>query len=216
MHIVQRGVNRAAVFLGNQDRGYYLTLLRDALGNEEVALHAYVLMGNHVHLLVSCEHHGRISRAMRQANQRYVQAFNRLHGRTGTLWEERFKSSLVDSEHYLLTVMRYIELNPVRAAMVAHPWEHAWSSVHGHLARRADAGLTMRAEYLALGRSAEERAAAWRTRLLAPLGQETVKWIRTRVASQCALGDQRFVAMIEHTLNVPAGHRARGRPRKDR
>lgn len=216
MHIVQRGVNRAAVFLGNQDRGYYLSLLGDALAAEDVALHAYVLMGNHVHLLVSCGQQGRISRAMRQANQRYVQAFNRRHGRTGTLWEERFKSSLVDSEAYLLTVMRYIELNPVRAAMVVHPWEHPWSSVHGHLGRRADARLIFRAEYLALGQSAEQRAAAWRAWLLAPLGDEDLQWIRARVASQCVLGDERFAAMVERTLNRPASHRFRGRPRKDR
>jgi len=215
MHIVQRGVNRSAVFLGNADRGYYLSLLGQACNEEDVSLHAYVLMGNHVHLLVSCEQQGRISRAMRQANQRYVQAFNRLHGRTGTLWEERFKSSLVDSEAYLLTVMRYIELNPVRAAMVVHPWEHPWSSVHAHLGRRTDARLTPRAEYLRLGSSAEERAAAWRAWLLAPLGEETVARIRARVASQCVLGDARFAAMVERTLNLPAGHRRRGRPRKD-
>ena len=121
MHIVQRGVNRCAVFLCNAGRGYYLALLTEAFAAEEVALHAYVLMENHVHLLVTSAHAGRISRAMRQCNQRYVQNFNRRHGRTGTLWEERFKSCLVDSTAYLLTVMRYIELNPVRAATVEHP-----------------------------------------------------------------------------------------------
>ena len=216
MHIFQRGVNRAAIFLRNEDRGYYLSMLDEAFSDDGVALHAYVLMDNHVHLLASCPSAGHISRAMRQANQRYVQGFNRRHGRTGTLWEERFKSCLVHSADYLLTVMRYIELNPVRAVMVANPWDHAWSSVHSHLDRRADTRITHHAEYLALGGSPRDRACAWRDWLMQPLSSDTLDWIRARVASQRVLGDERFVAMVERTLNLPAAYRSRGRPRRER
>ena len=118
LHITHRGVNRAATFLDDGDFHEYRYCLGDALAAHGIALHAYVLMTNHVHLLLTSPVPGQLSAAMRQLGQRYVPAFNRKHGRTGTLWEGRFKSCLVDSERYLLTVHRYIELNPVRAAMV--------------------------------------------------------------------------------------------------
>lgn len=124
LHITRRGVNRAAVFVDDDDRGHYLALLGATLHKHGVALHAYMLMGNHVHLLASAAHPESISRALRSHGQCYVQAFNRRHRRTGTLWEGRFKSCLVDADRYFLTVCRYIELNPVRAAMVAAPEGH--------------------------------------------------------------------------------------------
>ena len=108
-------------------------LLTESARDNDMAIHAYVLMGNHVHLLVSTTRPGALSDAMRQLGQNYVPAFNRRHRRTGTLWEGRFKSCLVSTDHYLLTVYRYIELNPVRAAMVQAPEDHPWSSVHANL-----------------------------------------------------------------------------------
>lgn len=106
MHITQRGVNRGAIFVDDEDRAHFLALLGQELQRAHVALHAYVLMGNHVHLLATATEAGAVSSALRRQGQCYVQAFNRRHGRTGTLWEGRFKSSLVDSEQYLLTVYR--------------------------------------------------------------------------------------------------------------
>ena len=121
MHVTQRGVNRCAIFVDDVDRHHYRRVLREACTKDAVAVHALVLMDNHVHLLLASSQPGNVSMAMRNAGQAYVQAFNMRHGRSGTLWQGRYKSSLVDSERYLLSVMRYIELNPVRAAMVATP-----------------------------------------------------------------------------------------------
>jgi len=215
LHIVQRGVNRCATFLCSEDRGFYLHLLEQAFRAESVALHAYVLMGNHVHLLASAHVSGRISKGMQHVNQCFVRAFNQHHGRTGTLWEGRFRSSLVQTDRYLLTVMRYIELNPVRAALVEHPWDHPWSSVHAHLRCRVDARLTPHPVYLALGPTAEGRASAYRDWLRQGCSDEQTAAIRARLRSQRALGDERFVAMVERTLVLPAGHRSPGRPRRE-
>lgn len=142
LHITQRGVNRCAIFLEDEDRRHYLRLLGESAANQELQIHAYVLMGNHVHLLVRSDESGKVSRATRQLGQAYVTAFNRRHRRTGTLWEGRFKSCLVDSDRYLLTAYRYIQLNPVRAATVERPEHHHWSSVHANLALCEDALVT--------------------------------------------------------------------------
>lgn len=125
MHVTQRGVNRCAIFLDDTDRHHYRRLLRDACRKHGVAIHAFVLMDNHVHLFLSSAMAGCVSRALRQAGQTYVQSFNQRHRRIGTLWQGRFKSSLVDSDTYALRVIRYIELNPVRAAI---PCARRWSN----------------------------------------------------------------------------------------
>jgi putative transposase len=151
MHVTQRGVNRCAIFLDDDDRHHYRRLLREACNKHAVAIHAFVLMDNHVHLLLSSLAAGAVSCAMRAVGQAYVQAFNARHSRSGTLWQGRFKSCLVDSDRYLLAVLRYIELNPVRAAMVAAPEEYRWSSVHTHLGRSHDPLLTPHIVYLGLG-----------------------------------------------------------------
>ena len=132
LHITQRGVNRCAIFLDDDDRRHYLGLQGGSAAKHGLGIHAHVLMGNHVHLLVSSDELGRVSLAMRQLGQAYVSAFNRRHRRAGTLWKGRFKSSLIDSDTYLLTAYRYIELNPVRAAMVEQQEHHHWSSVHAN------------------------------------------------------------------------------------
>lgn len=142
LHVTHRGVNRAATFLDDEDFSRYRQCLGDALAEQGIALHAYVLMTNHVHLLLTPPETGRLSVAMRQLGQRYVPAFNRRHRRTGMLREGRFKSCLMDTERYLLTVHRYIELNPVRAAMTAVAEEYRWSSVHASLGIFADPGIT--------------------------------------------------------------------------
>jgi putative transposase len=135
--ITQRGVNRCAIFLDTDDREHYLGLLRSFTEHHDIDVHAYVLMGNHVHLLVTAHNDESISAAMRRLGQCYVQAFNRRHGRTGTLWEGRFKSCMVESESYLLTLYRYIELNPVRAALTDLAENYHWSSSRGNLGIRS-------------------------------------------------------------------------------
>src|SRR5258706_3286643 len=128
LHIIQRGVNRAACFAGDSDRILYLALLEELAGQQACAIHAYVLMTNHVHLLLSGDRSDAPSALMKHLGQRYVQTFNRKHGRTGSLWEGRFRSSIVDSDGYLLRCQRYIEMNPIRAGMVTRPDDYPWSS----------------------------------------------------------------------------------------
>jgi putative transposase len=211
--VTQRGVNRCAIFLDDDDRHHFRRLLREACRKHDVEIHAFVLMDNHVHLLLGAGRSGSVSSAMRLAGQSYVQAFNHRHGRTGTLWQGRFKSSLVDSDHYLLTVMRYIELNPVRAAMVASPEAYRWSSVHTHLGHARDPMLTPHPMYQALGGNAHSRAAAYRSWLYAPLPPEELDAIRRHLEQEKALGNPRFQAMVEKTLNRTATVKPRGRPR---
>lgn len=212
LHITQRGVNRGAVFVGDDDRRHYLDLLQLEGRRADVAIHAYVLMGNHVHLLASSAEVGAISAMLRRLGQAYVHAFNRRHGRTGTLWEGRFKSCLVASDRYLLTVYRYIELNPVRAAMVASPEAYRWSSVRGNLALVADPILTPHPTFLALAADDSARAAAYRAWLYDVLDAAELDAIRAHLRQERALGDLRFQAMVEKVLGRPVRLQPPGRP----
>ena len=127
-HVIQRGNNREPCFYSEQDYQRYLKDLSDSAKKHDCRIHAYVLMTNHVHLLVTpMVEHG-ISNMMQALGRRYVYYINKNYQRSGTLWEGRYKASLIDNERYLLTCMRYIELNPVRAKMVEHPGEYPWSS----------------------------------------------------------------------------------------
>lgn len=207
-------MNRAATFLDDEDCAAYLQALALASSEHEVAVHAYVLMSNHVHLLVGAAQAGAVSR-MQAVGRRYVRGFNARHRRTGTLWEGRFKSCLVDSDEYLLARLRYIELNPIRAAMVAWPWEHRWSSVHVHLGLRSSSGVSLHPAYLTLGYDHDGRVAAYRALLLEPLTDGLLSSIRDHTRQERALGSPRFQAMVEKTLNRPAKVRQAGRSRRE-
>lgn len=215
LHITQRGVNRAAIFLDDDDRHHYRRLLRDACTAHAIAVHAFVLMDNHVHLLLTASQPESLSRAMRAVGQNYVQAFNYRHGRCGALWQGRFKSCLVDSERYLLAVYRYIELNPVRAAMVAAPQDYRWSSVHTNLGVACDPLITPHPAYMALAQTPDERHDAYRRWLHDGLHEEDLAAIRLHLAQERALGSARFQTMVERTLNRPASCRPRGRPKRN-
>ena len=214
-HITHRGVNRGATFIDDEDFAAYLQALEQVSRAHGVSIHGYVLMTNHVHLLVSAGIAGAVSRMMQALGRRYVRAFNARHGRTGTLWEGRYKSCLIDSDRYLLACLRYIELNPVRAAMVAQPWDCRWSSVHGHLGLRADPRLTSHAGYLALGRDAGEREMAYRGVLMEALSDDLIADIRSHMQQERALGSPAFRTMVEKALNRPVEVRPQGRPRRE-
>ena len=192
LHVTQRGVNRCAIFHDDHDRRCYRRLLWQACGRYGVYTHAFVLMGNHVHLLLAAPEAGAISNAMRQLGQTYAQQFNLKHGRTGGLWQGRFKSCLVGDDRYLLTVMRYIELNPVRAAMVAEPADYRWSSVHMHLGECRDPWLVPHPLYLALGTDAGARASLWKRWLREGIASDDISAIRRHLAQERALGGERF------------------------
>jgi putative transposase len=140
-HLVQRGIDRSACFFCDDDRLHYLALLAELAPALGCAVHAYVLMTNHVHLLVTPAHGTGLSQLMRQLNQRYVQAINRAYRRSGTMWEGRFRSCLVDSEAYVLACYRYIELNPVRAGMGKRTPTHAVPTLDAWRATRPQPDL---------------------------------------------------------------------------
>jgi putative transposase len=213
-HVIQRGNNRQPCFLQEQDYRFYLEALREAAQQTGCRVHAYVLMTNHVHLLVTPEGGGAISCAMQRLGRRYVAYFNNAYRRSGTLWEGRFKACLVDSESYLLTCYRYIELNPVRAGMVKAPEGYAWSSYHANACGVGDPLVTPHAEYLSLGSTADKRRVAYRDLFSEAIADDHMREIRSYVQKQRALGTKRFQRVIEAELERVATVRKRGRPRK--
>jgi putative transposase len=162
VHIIQRGNNRVACFRHDSDYLMYLTHLRQLSEKHDCAVHAYCLMTNHVHLLVTPQVADACTGLMRDLGQRYVQYFNRRHERTGTLWEGRFRSCLAESAVYVIGCYRYIELNPVRAGMVDHPSGYVWSSYAANSGMRADPLISSHAEYGALASDPQLRQAAYR------------------------------------------------------
>lgn len=213
-HIVQRGNNRPC-FLDDTDRRCYLRQLGEALKTTDCALHAYVLMDNHVHLLATPPEAGAISRLMQKLGRGYVGQFNARHRRTGTLWEGRYKACLVDSETYVLRCYRYIDLNPVRARMTDDPTTSIWSSASAHCSQRVDPLLRPHAAYTALAATPEARAAAYRRILQEALAEEDLAAIRAYLQQQRAWGRDDFRAMVEAKTRRFAGIRPAHRPARD-
>jgi len=215
-HVIQRGNNRGPIFFVDADRQRYLTWLGEALIGEGCALHAYVLMTNHVHLLVTAPAEQSLPRVLQSLGRRYVRHVNQRHGRTGTLWEGRFRSTIVDSETYLLACYRYIEANPLRARMVADAAEYRWSSYRHNALGEADALLTEHAVYLALGASSEARRTAYRALFREGLEAPILESIRDATQRGWAMGSEYFQQEIGATLGRRADPPQRGRPRKPR
>lgn len=214
-HVVQRGNNRQACFGSDEDFAAYAHWLGEYAEKYQVAVHAWVFMTNHVHLLLTPETEGGVSRLMQSLGRKYVRYFNYTYQRSGTLWEGRFKSCVVDAESYLLTCQRYIELNPVRAGMVEAPEEYPWSSFHANgLGRRADL-WTPHPVYRQLGKTAAERATVYRELFRGHLEPEALKAIRDASNSGMALGNDRFKREIEQLSGRRAVPQKRGpKPRK--
>jgi putative transposase len=187
-----------ATFSHGADYRYYLRLLEEASQDSGCALHAYVLMSNHVHLLVTPHDERGPARMMQAVGRRYVRYFNEHHGRTGTLWEGRFWSTLIDSERYFLACSRYVELNPVRAGIVRDPGAYPWSSFHCNALGEVDALVTPHAAYLAL---ANRPANAYLALFSEGLGTEVVDAIRKASKSKAVLGDERFREQVEAALH---------------
>jgi putative transposase len=191
LHLVQRGVNRGLCFFSERDYRDYLRLLTTFATRFECSIHAYCLMTNHVHLLLTPHQAGACARLMKQLNQCYVQRLNKSAGRSGTLWEGRFHSSLVSSESYALACYRYIELNPMRAGIVMHPADYRWSSHSGNAQGSPDAVLSAHATYLALSDSPERRSAAYRTLFETALPQGQIEEIRKATRGGYRIGERR-------------------------
>jgi len=196
-HVIQRGNNRQACFGGDSDMKTYLNWLKEFSKKYKVSIHAWVLMTNHVHLLCTPEPGGSLSKMMQSLGRMYVQYFNYTYGRSGTLWEGRFKSCLVQSERYLLELYRYVELNPVRAGMVEEPSEYSWSS-YGCNALGLESELrTPHEEYLLLGATNIRRQRVYRGLFENHVSVRLIDNIRNVTNRGLALGDNRFVSEIE-------------------
>ena len=211
-HIVQRGNNRQAVFFAKADYGFYLACLREAASRHECAIHAYVLMTNHVHLLATSYQPDAMSLVMRDLGRRYVQYVNFTYRRSGTLWEGRFKSSLVDTQRYFFACCRYIERNPVRGGIASQPEEYPWSSHRFYASGREDSVLSPHHEYLALGHSAAERQQAYRDLFSHHLDEKVLGDIRGAVSRGWPVGSERFKDDIEIALQCAVRPPKRGRP----
>ena len=211
-HVVQRGNDRQACFVDAEDRYFYLTCLAAAAAVNQCEIHAYVLMTNHVHLLVTSRTASGLSRMMQSVGRRFVRRFNTIRERSGTLWEGRFRSSLVDSQRYLLECHRYIELNPVRAGIVDDPGDYPWSSFHHHALGVDDPLLSDHEEYLRFGDSTDSRLDAYAQFVRAAIPANLLDEIRCALNKSRALGGEAFVAAIERKLGRCARPRKPGRP----
>lgn len=213
-HIVQRGNCRQAVFFCNEDYVRYLEWLAEGAARHGCQIHAYVLMTNHVHLLVSPQSRESISRVIQYVGRNYVSYINRCYHKSGTLWEGRHKGCLVADDDYFLTCMRYIELNPVRAGMVKHPGDYRWSSYRGNASGSTDGFLTPYRCYQALGQDQDRRAHVYRELFRMTVDSDRMYEIRTTVQTGTPLGNARFREQVEKTLKCRVGQPRRGRPKK--
>ncbi len=211
-HIVQRGNNREPCFFAEDDYRFYLDRLGRALKRYRVKCHAYVLMTNHVHLLLTPADEVGISKVMSLLGQHYVQYINHSYRRSGTLWEGRHKASIVNADEYLLLCYRYIELNPVRAGMVNSPDEYPWSSYLYHAWGKQNQILNDHELYLGLGKTDEDRHYSYRELFRAEMTDRDIHSISHSLHYNYPLGNDRFKEKIEETLERQIGYAKKGRP----
>ncbi|MES9970330.1 MAG: transposase [Candidatus Thiodiazotropha sp.] len=211
-HIVQRGNNREACFIEPENYQFYLELWQDLSRKYGVAVHAYCLMTNHIHFLVTPSNEKAISNTMKVVGSRYAQYINKKYNRTGTLWEGRHRSSLVQQNRYLLACYRYIELNPVRAGIISRPEEYHWSS-YGSNGWGDESWIQPHKEYLRLGSNKSEQCYSYRELFKAQLSEEDIHLFRKATHYSQPIGDDRFKHQIESRYGVKMGQMARGRPR---
>jgi putative transposase len=199
-HVIQRGNNRSLIFNAADEFQFYHDCLRSARDRSGCQIHAYVFMTNHVHLLVSpADPHG-ISALMQSLGRRYVRYFNDRHGRTGTLFEGRFRATIVDTDEYLLTCYRYIEENPVRAGLAQNPAGYRWSSHAANAYGAEDSLVTPHERYEALGSTSESRTAAYRGLFRYSLQHSALTSIRYATNYARALGSDQFCQRIGQKL----------------
>ena len=213
-HIIQRGNNRQAIFADADDYQRLLDALREQAAANQVAVHAYVLMSNHLHLLVTPQTTEGMSRTMQALGRSYVRHFNRRHGRSGTLWEGRYRSTLIEAERYLLACMAYIELNPVRAGMVAAPADYPWSSHAHHVGLRSDPLVTSHALYWAMGNTPFAREQAYAQLVHAGLSAGQQAELGRAAHTGWALGGAEFIDDLQQRTARRIAPVGAGRPSK--
>ncbi|MDQ7089501.1 MAG: transposase [Methylococcales bacterium] len=211
-HVIVRGNNRQVCFTNENDMTFYLNCLKNYSKKHDLQIHAWVLMTNHIHLLCTPMKKNSVSKTMQDVGRLYVCYFNRTYHRTGTLWEGRYKSSLVQSDYYLLAVYRYIELNPLRASMVNDPADYAFSSYQINALGKPSDLCTPHSEYLSLGDNDKKRQKKYKLLFKQRLDNKLINDIRKITNKGMAIGNDNFIAQIK----VLTGHNLvcvnRGRP----
>ncbi len=211
-HIVQRGNNREACFFCEDDYCFYKQVLAEGMKRYGVELHAYCLMTNHVHLLMTPKEEDSISRVIQHVGRQYVQYINKTYRRSGTLWEGRHKSSIIDAENYLLSSYRYIEINPVAASMVEKPEEYPWSSYHYNAIGKPDLLVTPHLVYRCIAGGVDKRLSVYCELFRYSLPDHELNEIRSCLTANQVLGSGCFRGQVEGMLGRKLGHLKRGRP----
>ncbi len=215
VHAIQRGHNKAAIFFCDFDYLEYLRCLKQAADDCDCAVHAYVLMTNHVHLLLTPESSNSLARLFQSLGRHYVRYINNTYQRHGSLWEGRYKSTMVQSQTYLFACQRYIEMNPVRAGMVDQPARYRWSSYSANALGVSNPIISEHTEYLALGGSREDRQSAYRDLFDARQNGDEMELLRSALQSGTPLGNDKFRSRIEAVSGRSIGFLRRGRPGND-
>ena len=212
-HVIQRGHNREPCFYSKEDYIKYCYTLHEVAQKNGAAIHAYILLTNHVHIQATPAHEYSITHMMQDLSRKYVRYVNKAYQRSGTLWGGRFKSSLIDSEAYLLTCMRYIEMNPVRAEMVQHPSEYRWSSYHANAVGKENILITPHPIYTSLEKTEKERQHAYRELFSNGLDKSDIHEIREALNQELVLGREDFKDKIQLITGRQTRAGTSGRPR---
>ena len=213
-HIVQRGNNQHLIFNSDRDCRFYLDKLFEKSIQHRLLIHAYVLMPNHTHLLVTPLTNKSISKVFQSLGRCYAQYYNHIHKRTGTLFEGRYRASLVETETYLLDCYRYIELNPVRSDIVKHPSNYLWSSYHQNALGTHDKIITPHKKYLSLANDNLTHEEAYKDLFKYELALEKINEITDATNKSWVLGSKEFKKSIELKLNRRTSPKPRGGDRK--
>lgn len=212
-HIIQRGNNGQAIFTSAADCDSLLALLEQNSKSAKVAIHAYVLMSNHLHLLATPQTAEGVPLMMQGLGRSYVRYFNSQHARTGTLWEGRYKSTLIQPERYLLACMVYMDLNPVRAGLVADPADYPWSSYLHYIGRKADRLVTPHPLYWTLGNTPFAREHAYADLVHAGIDSGQQQALTDATFRGWALGEPDYVADLQRKTGRRVTKAKAGRPR---
>ena len=215
-NVIQRGNNRQPIFGSGEDYEFYLKILLAAARKHECQIHAYVLMTNHVHFLVSPTRIEGLGKMMQMLGRYYVQYFNKKYQRTGTLWEGRYKASLINSEQYLFTCMRYIELNPLRARMVEESGEYPWSSYHHNALGKEDPLIQPHLEYYKLGATTDDQQKGYQALFEIPLEDGMLREVREATNKCWVLGDSKFKHSVTQELDRRVEPSPKGGDRKSK
>ncbi len=211
-HVIQRGNNRQPIFVSSGDRQFLLDLLGENAAKFGVDIHAYVLMGNHFHLLATPKEADSLPQIMQAVGRRYVRLFNDSHGRTGTLWEGRYKSTVIQTDRYLLACMVYIDLNPVRAGLVTHAADYLWSSYHHYAGLRPDRLITPHPLIWALGNTPFAREMAYAAMVAAGITTQQQADLTQFALKGWALGDEDFLDELQKKTLRRVNRTSPGRP----